>query len=216
MSETLCWGLGEAARISPAPPQGARRGEMRPHTNVCGSGRCLLSVTKRQRENWENSTADADFQLDLSHWQDLGSRWWKWGAEVGGPGGWMEEPRTSVESWAHLGKGEPSSLPAAQEMASEPPPWRALLASLLHPFLRLRRQEGPLRLMLFYSTISPAPPHTPRSSCCLLASLPYSVETLWLHRWGPTLPDLLPQSYTTSASTWRMQPQPSFSGPSAS
>lgn len=113
---------------------------------------------------------------------------------------------------AHLEKGEPSSLPAAQEMASEPlfraptHTWRVLLTSLLHPFLRLRRQEGallfprqlpdhcspdsvrstgPLGLTLFYSPVSPAPPHTPQSSCCLLASLPCSVETLWLHLCSP-------------------------------
>lgn len=104
-------GARGGGKDKPAPTQGAQRGEMRPHTNVCGSGRCLLSVIKRQRENWENSTADADFQLGLSHRQDLGSRWWEWGAEVGGPGGWMEEPRTRWRA-GHIWKrvSHPASL----------------------------------------------------------------------------------------------------------
>lgn len=46
-----------------------------------------MSVTRRQRGNWEGFIKDTDFLLDLkASWirgQDLGSWKWGWGAEVG-------------------------------------------------------------------------------------------------------------------------------------
>lgn len=86
----------------PRPALGRSAGELRHYTQACGSGQCLLSGIKRQRETWANSTAGADLQLDLSHRQDLGS--WsgsgelRWGDMAGG----WKEPRWTAGTF---GKG---------------------------------------------------------------------------------------------------------------
>lgn len=195
--------------MSPAPALRGLSGAKYDSTDACGSGQCLLRGMKRHRETWENSPAHADFQLDLSSRQDLGSREWEWGAEVGGHGWWVEEPRWRA---GHLWKrvSHPASLQPRQGHQAPlqtPPPWRALLTALLHPFLRLRRQEGDL-LVPGCGSQTPAPQtlweaqahgglccFIPPSSLphriplnrphCLLASLPYSLETLWLHLCSP-------------------------------
>lgn len=156
------------------------------------------------------------------------------GAEVGPQGRWKEEPRSRRDGHVWERVSRPASLEhrkCAPDLVPELPSLEVLLVSFPHPFLRIRRQgcllpnaapqlcwkHGPTEayaVLFHHIVLCPTPDPT---VTLLSSSLPplFSEDSGAPSLFTPS-PDLPPQSYMTSASTWLIQPHPSSSVSSAS